>query len=386
VRLLASGSRIRLDQPITIRTGPGSSVTIQVGSVRKTLRPNTTIRIFPKRGGQVDFVEEGAATVDVLKPGAYQIRTPTATANVDGTVFTVSYDASTRTTGVMVEDGGVAVQPTNPSVRGVTLTPGEYVEVTSDAMTAVLPAPGAPETRVGGVSPTPNQPGRLPGNPQGLDLSGFWKDDTGGGAVYHVRQVGNRIYWVVDGTPMGSFVNLSYGEISGNIINGIWVDLPGSPSLGGGNLSLRIESNDRFVKVSSSPYYGAQTWTRQGSAVVGLPQQRIIPAAPRASQTRVWQYQSAGDWSGTWTRRENSNLYDSNLQGRYERQTIVEQVTFDGNRVHAQRIQSTDYKLCTLDGTLQPDGHTYLGTGQCPGGPSGWVWRITPAGMPFPPW
>ena len=74
------------------------------------------------------------------------------------------------------------------------------------------------------------------------------------------------MYWIVDGTSQGSFVNLAYGEISGNTITGIWVDLPGSPSLGGGNLTLRIESNDRFVKVSESSYYGAQEWTRVGSS------------------------------------------------------------------------------------------------------------------------
>ena len=56
---------------------------------------------------------------------------------------------------------------------------------------------------------------------------------------------------------MGSFVNLSYGEISGNTITGIWVDLPGSPSLGGGNLTLTIESNDRLVKAGESAARGA---------------------------------------------------------------------------------------------------------------------------------
>lgn len=112
----------------------------------------------------------------------------------------------------------------------------------------------------------------------------------------------------------------------------------------------------------------------------------LIRAAPPAAETRAWQYQSAGDWNGTWTKRGTSDVYDSSLQGRYERQTIVERVTFEGNRVHAQRIQSPDGKLCTLDGALHSDGRTYVGTAECPGGPSGWVWRITPAGLPFPPW
>ncbi|HEY3257989.1 MAG TPA: FecR family protein, partial [Gemmatimonadaceae bacterium] len=203
---LRSGNQITLYDSVTIRTGPGSAVAIQVGSVRKTLRSNTTTRIYPRTAGKVDFLEEGGGTVDVRKPGAYQMKTPTATANVGGTVFTVSYNPTTRVTSVMVEEGRVTVRPTNPSVRGVTLAPGEYVEVSSNAMTAVLPAPGAPGTNVGGMSPGPNPTGISPVNPQGLDLTGLWKDDTGGGAIYHVRQVGNRVYWIVDGTPMGSFV------------------------------------------------------------------------------------------------------------------------------------------------------------------------------------
>jgi hypothetical protein len=118
-------------------------------------------------------------------------------------------------------------------------------------------------------------------NAQGIDLTGLWKDDTGGGAIYRLRQVGNRVYWIVDGSPMGSFVNLSYGEISGNTISGIWVDLPNSPSLGGGNIALRIESNDRLVKVSETAHYGAQAWTRVGSTG-GV----VIPPPPASSSGR----------------------------------------------------------------------------------------------------
>jgi hypothetical protein len=222
-------------------------------------------------------------------------------------------------------------------------------------------------------------------NAQAIDLTGLWKDDTGGGAIYRLRQFGTRLYWIVDGSPMGSYVNLSYGEINGNTITGIWVDLPGSPSLGGGNLVLRIESNDRIVKVSSSTYYGAQAWTRQGSSSGGVTGGGVV--APPASEVRIWQYQCGCDWAGTWTKRGTSDLYDSDIQGSGQRQIILEQVTFEGNRVHAQRLQaSIDGKLCTLDGTLQPDGHTYMGTAQCPGGPSGWRWRITPAGQSFPAW
>ena len=69
---------------------------------------------------------------------------------------------------------------------------------------------------------------------QSLDLSGLWLDDTGGGGVYRLRQVGNKVYWGIDATSKGSFANVFVGEIAGNTINGSWIDLPGSPSLGGG--------------------------------------------------------------------------------------------------------------------------------------------------------
>ena len=103
------------------------------------------------------------------------------------------------------------------------------------------------------------------GNAQTIDLTGLWQDDSGGGAVYRVRHVGNQLFWIVDGTSKGSYVNIAFGEISGQTMTAKWVDLPGSPTLGGGDISLRIESNNRFVKISSSAPYGAQAWTRQGS-------------------------------------------------------------------------------------------------------------------------
>lgn len=116
---------------------------------------------------------------------------------------------------------------------------------------------------------------------QPFDLTGFWQNRDGS-ATYRVRQIGNMVYWTVDGTAVGSYANLFVGEISGNTLNGTWVDLPGSPSLGGGNLSLQIQSNDYFFKVGESTLYAAQEWLRQGSSggiVGGLPpsQQNLVP-------------------------------------------------------------------------------------------------------------
>lgn len=116
---------------------------------------------------------------------------------------------------------------------------------------------------------------------QTFDLTGFWQN-PGGSATYRVRQIGNAVYWSVDGTAAGSYANVFIGEISGTTLSGTWVDLPGSPNLGGGSLSLQIQSNDYFFKVAESSLYAAQEWVRQGTSggtTGGLPptQQNVAP-------------------------------------------------------------------------------------------------------------
>jgi hypothetical protein len=100
---------------------------------------------------------------------------------------------------------------------------------------------------------------------QSSDLTGLWLDNTGGGTLYRLRQVGTKLYWSVDAGP-GRSINVYVGEISGSTINGIWVDVPQSSTNMTGVLNLRIDSNDRLVKIAENPCcYGAQSWTRQGS-------------------------------------------------------------------------------------------------------------------------
>lgn len=127
-------------------------------------------------------------------------------------------------------------------------------------------APPPPPPPIG--EPTPPSIEQPPATGASSDLSGFWLDDTGGGAVYRVRQVGNKVYWTVDATSKGEYVNVFHGEISGNMIDGEWLDMPGSPlrpALVAATLGLRIESNDRLVKVRSGNHYPAQVWTRQSA-------------------------------------------------------------------------------------------------------------------------
>ncbi|MFN7116637.1 MAG: hypothetical protein ACK4TA_07530 [Saprospiraceae bacterium] len=69
--------------------------------------------------------------------------------------------------------------------------------------------------------------------------------------------------------------NVFHGTIIGNIITGKWIDLPGSAKLADGTLAIRIESDNRLVKLSESgtQSYNVKVWTRniqaEASAVAG---------------------------------------------------------------------------------------------------------------------
>ena len=108
---------------------------------------------------------------------------------------------------------------------------------------------------------------------QSFDLSGFWQDEHG--TRYRLRQVGPELYWYMDGAPR--VVNVFAGKIAGREVTGTWADLPGGELRNSGQLALRIESNDRFVKVGESQSYGGSVWTRQGT-VVAVPQPAPAPA------------------------------------------------------------------------------------------------------------
>ena len=104
---------------------------------------------------------------------------------------------------------------------------------------------------------------------QRVDLTGYWKDDAGGS--YQIRQVGNNVFWINDGRP--NFLNALFGNVEGNLLRGSWSDLPESKWQGSGTLLLRIESNDRLVRVSSSgSNYGGSVLTRvAGVGMTGTP-------------------------------------------------------------------------------------------------------------------
>jgi hypothetical protein len=133
------------------------------------------------------------------------------------------------------------------------------------------------EITVGDAPPSGNPPvtssGKPPINSPSKDLTGLWRN-PGGTGIYRVRQIGSKLVWGLDAVAMGSFANMFQGQISGDTIDGVWEDLPGSPTIGGGRMLLKIESECRFVRVSSVNRYGADVWVRKDSLcdVTGLNQ------------------------------------------------------------------------------------------------------------------
>lgn len=97
---------------------------------------------------------------------------------------------------------------------------------------------------------------------QNYNLTGIWYDD--GGSLHRIRQVNNEIFWTVDALP--KVINVFHGYISGSSISGQWADLPGGQQQNSGSLTIRIESNNRMVKTSSSFPYGSSYWIRTGGA------------------------------------------------------------------------------------------------------------------------
>ncbi len=96
------------------------------------------------------------------------------------------------------------------------------------------------------------------------------------------------------------------------------------------------------------------------------------------------QWESEGGWTGTWTRRGTTDLFDAQYQGPSgQRVTTVEELKYAGSRIRGQRLSSSDGAACSLDGAVTSTT-TLQGTGACPGINSGWWWRLTVAAAPPP--
>ncbi len=89
-------------------------------------------------------------------------------------------------------------------------------------------------------------------------LTGEWTDENG--ACYKIRQVENQVFWYMDSRPR--VINVFMGYLAGNTITGTWADVPGGNIQGSGTLALRVENQNRMVKIDQTGNYGGSVWTR----------------------------------------------------------------------------------------------------------------------------
>jgi hypothetical protein len=189
--------------------------------------------------------------------GRFQAETNSVMTSPRGTVYTLSHDDRVSRSLVQVKEGSVLVTPKLAGAQPFILQAGYQVEVTLSEVgpvVSIMTPPAVSQGTKPGGSPT----GRGAASGPVADLTGYWRDDSG--SCYRVRQVGSELLWHMDGRP--NVVNVFYGIIAGNNVDGEWADLPCWPVSNSGTLALKIESGDRLVKIGQSAAYGASTWSR----------------------------------------------------------------------------------------------------------------------------
>ena len=134
-----------------VHTGPDSAATIegyqdgwsldmdQLAQVRIATLEHENSRIKVRV-----FLQFGTVRWQVFQnrpkviPTDFSIQTPTATASVRGTIFTVRYDAANQITSVAVERGTVLVTPNNPRLGPFTLGASQEVTVSPNSISQII--------------------------------------------------------------------------------------------------------------------------------------------------------------------------------------------------------------------------------------------------------
>lgn len=122
---------------------------------------------------------------------------------------------------------------------------------------------------------------------------------------------------------------------------------------------------------------GQNICNRGGGAWSAVIERRGQPQPPQPQDRlgRRWNVQEDG-WTGVWTRRGNSNVFDGRWTQPGQRDiTAVLSIYLQGNNVRIERRNSSDGNNCEYRGTLSNDGRTASGQFTCDRG--GGSWRAT---------
>lgn len=116
--------------------------------------------------------------------------------------------------------------------------------------------------------------GAPPSEPARQTVTGNWVASSGG--VYTIVQSGSSVTWTSrDPAPTPSWVHSFTGTISGDIIEGNYVDVPPSQRRESGHLKLRVVDATHMVLVAKSGSdFGSSSWTRQSQPFEN-PQPRV---------------------------------------------------------------------------------------------------------------
>ena len=99
--------------------------------------------------------------------------------------------------------------------------------------------------------------------------------------------------------------------------------------------------------------------------------------APQTSIGRVWHTTEEGGWSGTWTRRGDSMVFDAVWLSGSQKVTGVLTMTVQGSTVRIQSRQQSNGNDTDYEGTLAQDGRSVAGTSWFTGQSSRWSWKAT---------
>lgn len=97
------------------------------------------------------------------------------------------------------------------------------------------------------------------------ELSSIWIGNDGG--TYYIQQNGQKV-WLVGGTTYNeetTFVNVFFGQRSGDSIQGSWANVPLGVNMGHGDLTLLCSQNAHnyiLTKTAASGGFGGSTWEK----------------------------------------------------------------------------------------------------------------------------
>ncbi|XID92300.1 hypothetical protein ACF3MZ_28170 [Paenibacillaceae bacterium WGS1546] len=207
-------------------------------------------------------------------------------------------------------------------------------------------------------------PFQFPGFPFGQQALGVeWHEQEGPWSGVWRRRGSSNIFdarWTMPGAPAVTAVLAIY--IFGNFV---YVQRRNSSDGNDCDYTGTLSADGRTVSGNFRCIRGGGTWT---ATIIRREGDRL---------GRVW-YEQEGGWTGVWTRRGNSNIFDARwtMPGATPI-TAVLTINILGNNVQVLRRNSSDGNDCNYTGTIAGDGRTVTGTYTCIRGGGSWRATIT---------